>query len=76
MKKDILEIGGNGIMYFLSFEQTEKIFQIISLILTILISLVIFIEKIFTWYKKAKSDGKITKEEIEELKDEIKKKEK
>ena len=64
---DGLEIGGNAGMYVLTVIQTKEIFQIISLVLSILISLFIIVGKIVDWYKKAKSDGKITKDEIEEL---------
>lgn len=68
---DGLEIGGNGLMYFLTAIQPKEMFQIISLVLSILISVIIIIEKVVKWYKDAKSDGKITKEEIKELKNEI-----
>lgn len=56
-------------MYILTVAQTKEIFQIVSLVLSILISIVILIGKIVDWYHKAKADGKITKEEIEELVD-------
>ena len=60
MKKDLAEIFGNGFMYFLSIEQTEHLFQIISLCLSILISVIIIASKVIDWYKKATQDGKIT----------------
>ena len=56
-------------MYILTVAQTKEIFQIVSLVLSILISIVILIGKIVDWYHKAKADGKITKEEIKELVD-------
>lgn len=56
--------------------QTNELFQLISLILTCLATAVSLCYTIILWYKKAKEDGKITKEEIEELKDKIKRKEK
>ena len=67
--KDTFEYIGNGFMYVLTITQTKEIFQIISLVLSILISVLILLTKIFDWWKKAKSDGKITKEEIKELVD-------
>ena len=67
--KDIFQIGGNAVMYALTATQTKEIFEIISLVLSILISLIIFISKLIEWWKKAKADGKITKEEVEEVKD-------
>lgn len=56
-------------MYVLSFTQTKEVFEIISLILSILISVLILISNIIGWYKKASEDGKIDKEEIDELVD-------
>lgn len=58
------EVIGNGSMYVLSTIQTKEIFEIISLVLSILISIVIIVSKLITWYKAAKKDGKITKDEI------------
>lgn len=40
--------------------------DIISWALTILVGLVTLGFTIYSWYKKAKADGKITKEEVEE----------
>ena len=54
-------------MYVFTAVQTKEIFQIISLALTILTSVIIIVSKIVNWYKKAKADGKITKEELGEL---------
>ena len=61
---DIFEIGGNSFMYVLTFTQTKEVFEIISLILSILISLLIIFSKLYQWWKNAKKDGKITSEEI------------
>ena len=47
--------------------QTNELLQTISLVITILggfISLILI--PLLTWYKKAKEDGKISKEEIDE----------
>lgn len=61
----------------LTASQTQTIFQIISLVLTIIATLFSIISRLVIWYKKAKADGKITKEEMKEganiIKDEIKK---
>ena len=64
--KDFGEISGNALMYVLTATQTKEVFEIISLILSIIISVLIILSKIISWYKKAKEDGKITKEEINE----------
>ena len=70
--KDVFEISGNGVMYILTATQTKEIFEIISLVLSILISILIIAGKIITWYKKAKEDGKITADELKEGVDIIK----
>ena len=59
---------------FFTIIQTNELFQLISLILTCVASAISIIYTFILWYKKAKEDGKITKEEIEELKEKIKKK--
>ena len=64
--RDFGEISGNVFMYVLTATQTKEVFEIISLILSIIISVLIILSKIISWYKKAKEDGKITKEEINE----------
>lgn len=69
--RDSLEIGGNACLYVLTGVQTEQTFRIISLVLSIIISVCIIVGKIVDWYKRAKKDGKITKEEIKEGLDSI-----
>ena len=68
MKKinDVIEVGGNSFMYVLTFTNTKEIFEIISLVLSILISLLIIISKLIQWFKNAKKDGKISSEEIKD----------
>lgn len=46
--------------------QTSEVLQIISLVLTIIGSLITIVMAITNWWKKAKADGKITSEEIQE----------
>lgn len=47
--------------------QTSEVLQIISLIITILGgTLTLIVIPIYNWYKNAKKDGKIDKEEIDE----------
>lgn len=52
--------------------QTEKIFQLVSLILTILATLVSIAFTVWKWYDKAKADGQITADEVKELSDSVK----
>lgn len=46
--------------------QTSEVLQIISLVLTIIGSLITITMAIINWWKKAKADGKITEDEIQE----------
>lgn len=64
--KEALCIGGNFLQYLTAFSQTEEIFQIIELVLSLITTLIILIFKIISWYKEAKKDGEITAEEMEE----------
>ena len=61
----------NGSAIMLTALQTEEVFRIISLILTITATLLSIALTIWTWWKKAKMDGKITPEEVEELKNQL-----
>ena len=63
---DALEVGGNSIMYVLSLTNTKEIFEIVSLVLSILISILIIVSKLIQWFKNAKKDGKITSDEIKD----------
>ena len=62
----------NGIEYLAVLSQANELFQLIQLILTILTTIFILILKIISWYKKAKQDGKIDSNEIDELKEIVK----
>lgn len=64
--KDIFQIVGNGFQYLISFAQVEDIARIIGLILSIVISVLIIVDKVVTWWKKSKADGVITEDEIKE----------
>ena len=62
----LLEDVGNGIMYLCSWAQVEQVLRIASFALSITISILIIISRVYDWWKKAKADGKITKDEIKE----------
>lgn len=71
--KDIHGIGYimDSIAIALTVVQSERVFQIIQLIVTILATLlsIIFTScKLYYWWKDAKKDGQITKEEFDEAK--------
>lgn len=46
--------------------QTHEVFQVISLVLTILTTLITFAFTIYKWVKAAKEDGKLDENEIKQ----------
>ena len=46
--------------------QPNQILQTISLVITIIGGIITIISALYVWFKKAKADGKIDKDEIEE----------
>ena len=58
---------GSSTTLVLSFAQTKELLQIIQFIIGILCGLVTLAFTIYKWYNKAKKDGKITQEEVEDL---------
>lgn len=65
MKNYVLEIT-NAFTYALAFLQANETLQIIEFAISIFTSAVLIAYRIWRWYKAAKEDGKLTKEEIEE----------
>lgn len=70
----------NGLQYILTALQSDQIFQIIQLCLSILTTIILATLKIISWVKNAKKDGKIDEQEInqaivivQEAADELKK---
>ena len=68
MNKEIgLGLVGTTLSATGTLTQTNELLQMISLIVTILGAVISFIViPVLNWHAKAKQDGKITKEEIEE----------
>lgn len=69
MKQEIL-LGGAGTTLSVigTVTQFNEILQTVSLIITIIGAIVsIVIVPIISWYREAKKDGKITKDEVEDL---------
>ena len=64
--KDFLQIGGNGLQYLISIAQVEDILRLIGIILSVMISVLIIADKLVTWWKKSKADGKLTEDEAKE----------
>ena len=64
--KDFFQIIGNGLQYAISLAQVEDALRIAGIVLSVIISILIIVDKIITWWKNAKADGKITEDEIKE----------
>lgn len=60
------ELIGSGAGIVLTAVQTQQVFQIISLVLTCLSITFSIAFTLYKWFKEAKKDGKIDKEEIDE----------
>lgn len=72
--KEVASYGANILSAIFTGIQTDEIFQIVNLVLTILATIFSISFTIYNWYRKAKEDGKITKEEVDELIDDLKNK--
>ena len=72
MTKQIIEYASCGVGAVMTVVQTNQVFQLVSLILTCIATAVALGFTIYKWYKAAKADGKIDKEEVDELVDIIK----
>ena len=68
MKKEILgALIGSSASAVGTAMQPDQVLQIISLIITIIGAIIsMIVIPILTWWKNAKKDGKITKEEIQD----------
>ena len=72
MKDEAIGSTGSLLSWVLTFTQTNEIFALIQIIASTIVSIVTLGYILYKWYKKATEDGKITKEEVEELGEEIK----
>ena len=75
MKKlfeDVSVVGLNAVTYAIPFAELEQVLKIISLALSIITSVILIVIAFVKWWKKAFADGKITKEELDELEDILK----
>lgn len=69
MSDKFLDIAGITFQSMLTIAQTDEIFRIISLVLTIISAVVVLARNVYEWYLKAKKDGKITAEEVKQCTD-------
>ena len=73
-KGQILSYSGDGVGFIFTIAQTQQVFQIVSLALTVFATLVSISFTIYMWFKKANEDGEITIEELDEIKKETEEK--
>lgn len=72
MQEKITGAGATLLSWVTTLTQANEVFRMIQLILSILCSVLVIISTIIIpWYKKAKKDGKITKDEVVELVDKV-----
>lgn len=64
MDSKITDVVGITLSSIFTAVQTNEVFRIISLILTILTTCVVLGRNIYEWYVEAKKDGKITPDEL------------
>ena len=60
-----------AIMTVAGITQVNELFQLIQVIVGVVSGIFAIAYTIYKWYTKAKKDGKITTEEIDELKDDL-----
>lgn len=64
MDSKITDVVGITLSSIFTAVQTNDVFRIISLVLTILTTCVVLGRNIYEWYVEAKKDGKITPDEL------------
>ena len=64
--------GVNVCQYAAAFAQFDEIFRWIQLSLALICSIVLLAYRIWKWHKDASKDGKIDKEEVDQLAETIK----
>ena len=76
MTKDGIVFGSIGaVETVVTVSQTNEVFQTIQIIISALAGAVALAYTIWRWYKNAKKDGKITEDEVDDLFQQITKKE-
>lgn len=76
MTKDGIVFGSIGALEtVVTISQTNEVFQTIQIIISALAGAVALAYTIWRWYRNAKKDGKITEDEVDDLLNQITKKE-
>ena len=71
MKEEATGVVGSSVSWVLTATQVNEVFEIIQICFSIAVSLITILYIVYKWYKRATADGKITEEELEELKKEV-----
>lgn len=71
MKEEATGVAGSSVSWILTATQVNEVFEIIQICFSIAVSLITILYIVYKWYKRATADGKITEEELEELKKEV-----
>lgn len=66
MKNDIVCGMLNGCQYMTALMQTNEVYQLVQLIISAVTTIALLVFKIVSWWKSAKADGKITKDEADQ----------
>ena len=76
MEKDGIVFGSIAVLEtMVTVSQTNEVFQTIQIIISALAGAVALAYTIWRWYRNAKKDGKITEDEVDDLFENIAKKE-
>ena len=76
MQKDGIVFGSIAVLQtIVTVSQTNEVFQTIQIIISALAGAVALAYTIWRWYRNAKKDGKITPDEVDNLFEQITKKE-
>ena len=76
MEKDGIVFGSIAVLQtIVTVSQTNEVFQTIQIIISALAGAVALAYTIWRWYRNAKKDGKITEDEVDDLFEQIVKKE-
>lgn len=76
MEKDGIVFGSIAVLEtMVTVSQTNEVFQTIQIIISALAGAVALAYTIWRWYRNAKKDGKITEDEVDDLFEQITKKE-
>lgn len=76
MQKDGIVFGSIAVLEtMVTVSQTNEVFQTIQIIISALAGAVALAYTIWRWYKNAKKDGKISEDEVDDLFQQITKKE-